>query len=227
MIVAKVSGAVLADPVALAKALALPGLVAVVHGAGPQLDRVVPPVKVNGLRVTPSACIPAFEQVVAEAADAVAHALTSSGRAFAFASPLAATPVPGLGRTGQVAPVADQDGRLQVGENLSTGKITVFGPIGWGGGVLNVNADDVAQAVACHIGADELIFFSPSGGVQDQTGQTIESLPDGQIPALIQAGIAHGGMVPKLLAVQRVLAAGVPCVRIAAPDHAGTSIHVV
>ncbi|MBJ7334555.1 MAG: acetylglutamate kinase, partial [Thermoleophilia bacterium] len=76
--------------------------------------------------------------------------------------------------------------------------------------LLNVNADDVAAAVAIAIEADELAFLSDVPGVLDDAGVVLPQISASALPT------ATGGMLPKLEACAAALAGGVRCVRIGA-----------
>ena len=62
----------------------------------------------------------------------------------------------------------------------------------------NVNADDVAGAIAGAIKAEKLILMTDVDGVMDKDGQLISSLSVSEVHDLIDKGIIHGGMIPKV-----------------------------
>jgi acetylglutamate kinase len=81
------------------------------------------------------------------------------------------------------------------------------------GGVLNVNGDDAAAAIAAALHAAELLLVS------DVAGLLIDGVPQARIDAdgvrsVIGDGIATGGMAAKLEAALSALARGVAQVRI-------------
>lgn len=128
-----------------------------------------------------------------------------------------AEPVPGgeSGRTGVVTSV-----RVSLLESLiGLGLVPVLSSISRGadGGAMNVNADDVAAAVAGALVAERLLFVSNVDGVALGDGVVAE-LASGQVDQAIASGIVTGGMAPKLLAAARAAQAGVPDVRIGGPD---------
>lgn len=219
MKVIKVGGTIVSDPQALRAALDTEGPIVVVHGAGPQLDQVIPNNRVNGLRITPESCIEAFDATVQEAADAVTAALQSLGRTVRPMDPLPSRALPELGRTGTVV-AFPPDCR----NALAAGETPLLGPRGWDGALLNVNADDIAQSVAIMLQADELVMVSSVGAVLGKTGNPIAVLSRTEVTKLMEDGTASGGMVPKLKAVEQALGAGVRAVRITAPGHLGTCI---
>jgi acetylglutamate kinase len=78
----------------------------------------------------------------------------------------------------------------------------------------NINADQMAAAVAvaCHV--DALIFLTDVPGVKDANGQVMRWLEVNQISKLIAESVTDGGMLPKLAACQEALRKGVARVRI-------------
>ena len=92
------------------------------------------------------------------------------------------------------------------------------------GTVLNINADTVAAAIACALGAEKLILATGAPGI-------LESLDDPRslISYVDRAGLARlrddgrlsDGMLPKVAAIEAALGGGVPRVHVisyAAPD---------
>jgi acetylglutamate kinase len=86
------------------------------------------------------------------------------------------------------------------------------------GSLLNVNADSLAAAVAAALGATRLVFMTDVDGVRTGSGETIARLDARSIASLIDSGVVHGGMKPKLLAACSALGS-VAEVVIAGPDH--------
>lgn len=111
-----------------------------------------------------------------------------------------------LGLVG-VAPVADLAALNAV---LAIGAVPVVTPLGLGpeGECLNVNADDVATAIAVALGASDLVFMSDVPGVHDATGRAIPELTATAAHRMLATGEIAGGMVPKiegcLVALDRV-----------------------
>ena len=98
------------------------------------------------------------------------------------------------------------------------------------GDALNVNGDDAAAAIAVALGAAELLLIADVPGVLEG-GDVITSLDVGRMRALVGAGTVTAGMIAKLEASNRALAAGVSSVRIGdleaiADTHRGTRIVV-
>jgi len=71
--------------------------------------------------------------------------------------------------------------------------------------VLNINADIVAGEIAAAIGAEKLVFLTDVAGVADHSGNLLSHLSPGEAEALMEAGTASGGMIPKIKACLRAL----------------------
>jgi len=98
---------------------------------------------------------------------------------------------------------------------LEAGLVPVVGTLGQRLGaapphLLNINGDVVAGEIAAAVGAARLVFMTDVAGILGADGSLCESLtPDGA-QALVDGGIAVGGMIPKIRAGLRALAAGTP-----------------
>lgn len=77
--------------------------------------------------------------------------------------------------------------------------------LGADGGFMNVNADDVAAAVAIATDADRLIICSNIPGVMDKEKNVISKIETSGIAGLIEDGTASGGMIPKLKSASDVV----------------------
>lgn len=102
---------------------------------------------------------------------------------------------------------------------MKAGYLPVISPVGYNaagesGGLLNVNGDDAAAAIAVALKAEEMLLIADVEGVRDASGETAASLNGEAVRELIAKGIAVGGMAAKLESAQAALAAGVPRVRI-------------
>jgi acetylglutamate kinase len=116
-----------------------------------------------------------------------------------------------LGRVGAVERV-----RAELLERLiGGGLVPVLSPISRGldGGALNINADEVATAVARALGARELLFITDVSGVSDARAARAE-LTVSEAEELMATGIARDGMALKVRTALDALQAGVASVRI-------------
>ena len=171
----------------------------VVHGAGPQISeemarRGLEPQFVNGRRVT----TPEVLAIVRESFAAVNAALCASigPRAvplFGDQLGLAARHVPELGLVGDPLPCAPAP---LVGALLA-GLVPVVAPLARG--PLNVNADEMASALAVGLGADRISFLTDVPGVY-LDGELIDTIAAARAETMIEDGVFEGGIVPKLLA---------------------------
>jgi acetylglutamate kinase len=121
-------------------------------------------------------------------------------------------PTVDLGFVGQIAEV-----RPEILKSLIEQGVTpVISPISLGleGQVYNVNADEAAGALAAALHARVLNFISDVPAVLDQNERPIASLTTRQTEQLIEHGVIHGGMVPKVKAALAVIDQGVPSARI-------------
>ncbi len=216
MIVAKLGGNALA---ALPEAIALGEgrRLAIVHGGGAQITelmrrRGIEPRFVGGRRVTDLPILACARSALARVSDELADALREAGREPAqllLGEALVGSRVEALGLVGRIERVDTAPLDAAWGAQ----RVPLIAPIARDGETpryLNVNADDVAAAVAAAVGADELVFLSDVPGVLDADGAVIP-----QIHASSPPGV-DGGMLPKLEASATALAAGVRHVRIGA-----------
>ena len=92
---------------------------------------------------------------------------------------------------------------------LGAGFVPVIAPIGADpqGRAMNVNADLAAGAIAKGLGAD-LWLVTDVPGVRDRSGALVDPLSVAEARRLVAAGIADGGMVPKLEAAEMALTSG-------------------
>ncbi|MCC6318214.1 MAG: acetylglutamate kinase [Gemmatimonadaceae bacterium] len=100
---------------------------------------------------------------------------------------------------------------------MDRGFVPVISPVGRfekGGGGCNVNGDDAAAAIAAALNAAELLLVADVPGVLDDRGDLIARLDPSEAAALIQSGVARGGMIAKLEAALRSLELGALRVRI-------------
>lgn len=205
--------------------------IVVVHGGGKRLSRYLAELDHdsefrNGLRVTPPEILDAVLRVLAgsvnrqlvaemQAAGLQAVGLTGIDAGFVQASQLD----PELGLVGKVERVNP----ALVERLASHGYIPAVACIagGEGGSIYNVNADQMAAASAAGLGVDRLIFLTDVGGVLNADGQLLPRLSADSAQALIDGGVAVGGMEAKLTAAIGAMRDGIHSVSIVnghAPD---------
>jgi acetylglutamate kinase len=90
---------------------------------------------------------------------------------------------------------------------LGAGMIPVVASLGVNarGEYLNINADDLAAALAVALNADRLIYLTESGGVWDAEKRLLPVVKLGDIRRMINQGVVRDGMIPKLLSCARTL----------------------
>ncbi len=130
---------------------------------------------------------------------------------------------------------------------MSAGYVPIVAPVGLNTGprpdgapaALNFNADVVAGEIAAAVGADRLIFLTDVTGVLDRTDQLVSDLSISEANAILDSGVASGGMIPKIQSCLRAVSAagvaGVACIVDGREPHAlmqtmgngyrGTTIH--
>ena len=200
----------------------LPGIlesgteVALVHGGGPQLTRMLDALEVptrfhEGLRVTDEETLEVAEMVFAGSVNkALARELTSLGVPAAGISgtdgpTLLVEPVPELGRVGEVKRV--ETGLIRA--LWRGGFVPVVAPLGLGPeGAYNVNADAAAAALAVGLGAGHLFLLTDVDGLLKE-GVPVGSLAPDECEEYVASGLAAGGMVPKLRAAAEAARGGV------------------
>jgi acetylglutamate kinase len=226
--VVKVGGRPLSDPVWLSEFASLAALarapLVVVHGGGPEIDTLSTRLGVEvqrheGLRATSPAGLEVTTMVlsgllnkrlVSAFQGAGVDALGVSG----IDGSLVVASVAGGGRLGRVGEVSGVRTEL-LRALLALGLVPVLSPVSRGiaGGALNVNADDVAVAVAAALDAEALLFLTDVPGVRGRNGG-LASLCRSEAEVLLDAGVIRDGMAVKVRAALRGVAAGAGSVRI-------------
>jgi acetylglutamate kinase len=82
------------------------------------------------------------------------------------------------------------------------------------GQAYNVNADEVAAAVAESLGADKLVYLTNVPGILDENGELVRQLPADRAAELQASGTLSAGMVPKVSSALDAIKGGVPRVTI-------------
>jgi len=82
------------------------------------------------------------------------------------------------------------------------------------GQAYNVNADEVAAAIAEALGAEKLVFLTNVNGIMDATGGLLTQVSADGVERLRSDGALTAGMLPKVDAALRAIKGGVPRVTI-------------
>ena len=208
----------------------------VVHGGGKAINAAMErsgltPRWVQGRRFTDEATLEIVARVLAEEVNAiiVRHINKFGGRAAGlhhksnqqclYGDRLTLAGSNGdridLGRVGEVTEVDTQPI-----ENMCLGGVVPVLPClaeDDDGGLLNVNADTAAAAVASALVADKLVFLTDTPGIlrdRDDPSTLIRGVTPAKCRELIAAGIVDKGMIPKVEACLACLDAGVKKIHI-------------
>jgi len=190
----------------------------VVHGGGPQITAMarrfgVEPAFVGGHRVTDAATLEIARMVLVGLVnpDLVGllsrHGVRAVGVSGVDGGLIRVVPRnPVLGFVGDVE-------RVDVGvlEHLMEGAVPVIASIGADGAgqAYNVNADVVAGAVAAAVGASKVVYLSDVAGLLGEGGELVTEATVSDCERLVAAGVADGGMIPKLQSAADAIRAGV------------------
>jgi len=105
---------------------------------------------------------------------------------------------------------------------LALGRTPVLSSVAsLGAELYNVNADELAAALAGSLGAHTLVLLSDAPGLK-LGGAVVAELNDAELATVIDRPEVSAGMIPKLRAAQRAIECGVERVRIAAWSGPGT-----
>jgi acetylglutamate kinase len=112
---------------------------------------------------------------------------------------------------------------------LGGGMIPVVASLGMDtrGEFLNINADDLAAALAVALKADRLLYLTESGGVWDEQKRLLPVVQLADIRRLINQGVVRDGMIPKLLSCARTLRQNVGEVDILSTTVPNALLHAI
>jgi acetylglutamate kinase len=190
--------------------------VALVHGGGPRLTRMLDSLGIptrfrEGLRVTDAQTLEVAEMVFAGSVNKAlvrelgARGIPAAGISGTDGPTLLVEPVPGLGRVGEVERV--KPGLVHA--IWAGGFVPVVAPLGLGPeGTYNVNADAAAAALAVGLEAEYLLLLTDVDGLL-KDGSTVGSLAPDECEGYVASGLAAGGMVPKLRAAAEAARGGI------------------
>ena len=209
----------------------------VVHGGGPQIGSMLERVGkesrfVEGMRVTDCETMDIVEMVLGglvnkEIVNLInlqgGHAVGLTGkdgdliraRKLQFerqAPEMNAPEIVDIGHVGEVASIDPGVINMLVQGDF----IPVIAPIGVGedGQSYNINADLVAGKLAITLNAEKLILLTNTAGVLDDEGRLLTGLKARQVEDLIEQGVIHGGMLPKIRCALDAVHAGVKTAQI-------------
>ena len=193
-----------------------------VHGGGSRVTELqnkfgVAPRFFEGRRMTEASDMQLVEMALSGTTNKdLVRALTRAGRAALGMSGcdgnlIRCDVVPSLGAVGVPRHI---DTRI-LSVLLHAGYTPVIAPVSLGPDLqpLNVNADEVACAVAESLGAERLLLISDVSAVR-VGGTAQDVIVDADVEALIDAGDITDGMIPKMRAAAHAVQRGVGQVRI-------------
>jgi acetylglutamate kinase len=217
----------------------------IVHGGGPQIGKTLDKMGletrfVQGHRVTDAETMDVVEMVLGGKVNkeivaliqkhgGKAVGLTGKDGGLFFAEKLLIEETPegdgppeiiDPGKVGRVTSV-----HPEVIHRLDEGNfIPVIAPVGvdTDGNTYNINADSVAGAIARALKAEKLLLMTDVPGITDKKGELISSLDRKALDQMVDSGVVHGGMIPKVAAALSALEGGVSKVHIVdgRVDHA-------
>jgi len=196
----------------------------VVHGGGPQIGRMLERLSiksefVDGLRVSDIETVEVAEMVLSGAINKsiVAAINAAGGRAVGISGRdagliTAKQKRADLGFTGE--PETVDASVLNTLASADGGYIPVVSPISASADheALNVNADKAAGVIASALGAMRLLLMTDVTGVLDADKKLITNVSTDEAQALIDDGVAVGGMIPKVETAIEAVKGGVDAV---------------
>jgi len=200
----------------------------IVHGGGPEVSRAMQamgqePEFVEGLRVTTQESLRVTEMVLSGTVnkEIIAHLNHHGGNGVGVsgkdghlirARKMEHVKGVDLGYVGEIEHINPAVLSLL----LDNGYIPVVSPIGMGqdGHTYNINADTAASRIAAALQAHKIIFMTDVNGIMEGD-RLISTLTRQETGALIDQGVIHGGMLPKV-------EAGLHCL-----DHGVGQVHII
>ncbi|MCP4075985.1 MAG: acetylglutamate kinase [Gammaproteobacteria bacterium] len=203
----------------------------IVHGGGPQIGQLLERVGkesrfIEGMRVTDSETMDIVQMVLGGLVNKEIVSLINrhGGRAVGLTGKdgglinsrrlelssnkkRQASEIIDLGHVGEVESIDPS-----VVKMLDSGDfIPVIAPIGVGkdGASYNINADIVAGKMATVLGAEKLLLLTNTPGVLDNKDKLLTGIDAHTTDKLIDEGIIHGGMLPKVCCALDAVKSGV------------------
>jgi len=189
-----------------------------VCGAGVQIDEKMKTagidiVKKNGIRITPPIAIELIQSVCLEMRARIMEIVEKMENKPAISWPeaiVAESLGENFGRTGKIDAIETGVFKPAFIKSSCTPKMFLVSSLAKAkdGNLYNVNADEIAAAIAIALRAKKIIFLS-DGGVHNNNGTIFSRLSISQAEELIKNNTASDGMVSKLKSVVAAAKGGV------------------
>ena len=203
----------------------------IVHGGGPQIGRLLERIGkesrfIEGMRVTDSETMDVVQMVLGGLVNKEIVSLinTHGGRAvgltgkdgglinarrleLSVSKSEQTSEIIDLGHVGEVESIDPSVVKVLDEDDF----IPVIAPVGVGkdGASYNINADLVAGKLASVLAAEKLLLLTNTPGVMDDSGELLTGLDAHGTDQLIEDGIIHGGMLPKVACALDAVKSGV------------------
>lgn len=202
---------------------------AIVHGGGAEVSELsrffgIDPVFENGVRMTSDGEMEIVDMVLCGKVNKYlirklfSRGIGAVGLSGSDGGVVIGTSVGGGSRTGKVSSVNKCLIELLIHDGWTP--VIASTSMDRNGFPLNINADEVALAIASGLPAGVLVFISDIRGVLKQ-GKVISRINPCQVKKEINSGIINGGMIPKVLSSIRALDDGVNSVIIGGYKNRG------
>jgi acetylglutamate kinase len=196
----------------------------IIHGGGPQVTQLLEKQGkrvefIEGMRKTDEETIKVVEKVLSEVNKDFVNLISNEGaQAIGFsgkngklikAKKIKSSKGEDLGMVGEVEEIDSS----KINELEEKNMIPVIAPLGEeNGNILNINADMVASDIAVALKAEKMIILTNKPGIMKDMcddNSLISSVSLSEIDSLIEKGIIHGGMLPKIKACRKAITEGV------------------
>lgn len=203
----------------------------VVHGGGPQVDSLLAELgrtssRIDGMRVTDKPTMEVVEMVLGASVNKSivslinqhggqaigltgkdANLITAKKLLVSKTDAAGAKQTIDLGHVGEVTGINVALLRMFINTNF----IPVIAPLGVDdkGNSYNINADTVAGKVAESLQAEKLMLLTNIAGVLNENGELVTGLSTKQVDDMIDTGVIHGGMIPKIQCALDAVKSGV------------------
>lgn len=208
--------------------------VVVVHGGGPEVnqwlkDIGIKPKFVNGVRFTDGKTLDVVVSVLAGKMNKevvsllVKKNISALGLSGVDGKLVLCRKKGGLGFVGEPLRI----NRAVIAALLRAGFVPVISSVGIDiktSGLLNVNADVMADAIARALKVNRLVYVTDVPGVFDDKGKVIKKITPYSSSVLIKKGVIKDGMIPKVRSCIQSLNKGVKEVIITDLKSVGTAV---